>query len=81
MTDHSSIEEGLASLNQLYENASDLNKPPFLYKAALHYFSAVCASTMSFQQLFQTLEKYIHDRQERWQECVRVKRGIQNTAE
>ena len=35
---------------------------------------------MSFVELYQDLEKYIDDPEDRWKQCVRVKRGLQDTS-
>ncbi|KRX01415.1 hypothetical protein PPERSA_01318 [Pseudocohnilembus persalinus] len=78
---HSKVEEGLASVNQLYELALDPNKKPYLFKAALHYYASVQASNLSFQDLYQDLEKYIKNPEDRWKECVRVKRGVGDTSQ
>ena len=38
------------------------------------------ASLLSFKDLFAELKKFIPDQIERWQECVKVKRGLQDTS-
>jgi hypothetical protein len=75
------IEEGLAALNQTLDAATDSKRKPYLFNAALHYYSAYIASLMSFEELFHDLEKYISDPMKRWKECVRVKRGCTDTAQ
>jgi len=45
--------------------AIDGNCYPFLYKAALHYYSAYMASLLSFEDLFKELEKFTADPIER----------------
>lgn len=60
--------------------AIDGNCYPFLYKAALHYYSAYMASLLSFEDLFKELEKFTADPIERWKECVKVKRGLHDTS-
>ena len=70
----------MAAINQAINKAVDTTSPPFLYKAALHYYSAYMASLLSFEDLFAELEKFIPDAIERWKECVKVKRGLHNTA-
>lgn len=59
----------------------DGSKKPFLYKAALNYYSAYMASQMSFVDLFNDLEKYIDNPRRRWKNALRVKRGIADTGE
>ena len=39
------------------------------------------ASLLSFKDLFAELKKFIPDPIERWKECVKVKRGVQDTSE
>ena len=69
------VEEGLASLNMLFEQANKPPHRPFLFQAALNYFSSYLASFMGFQELFNTLKRYVHDEQKLWRQCMRVKRG------
>lgn len=73
------IEEGLASLNTVYEQAADNNKIPFLYQAALHYYSSYLGSIMGFEEMHSTLKKYISDPERLWKQCVRIKRGLKDT--
>ncbi len=73
-------EEGLAAINQAVNKALDGSSPPYLYKAALHYYSAYMASLLSFEDLFKELEKFTVDPIERWKECVKVKRGLHDTS-
>jgi len=75
------IEEGLAALNQTLDSANDPKRKPYLYNAALHYYSAYMASLLGFEELFNDLEKYIRDPTKRWKECVRVKRGTVDTGQ
>jgi len=67
-------EEGLACLN------THLGPNKWLWQAALHYYAAVQGSTMSFSELFADLAQYIDDPARRWNECVRVKRGVTDTS-
>ncbi len=64
----------------MYEIAQDSNKKPYLFKAALHYYACYQASVLSFEELYKNLAKYITNSEERWKECVRVKRGIEDTS-
>ena len=68
-------EEGLAALNMLYEQAVNPPYKPFLFQAALNYFSAYLASYLGFSELFNTLKKYIKDDLKVWSQCMRVKRS------
>lgn len=54
---------------------------PFLFKAALNYYSAYMASKMSFVELFNELEKYIDSPRRRYKCVLRVKRGLTDTSE
>ena len=38
------------------------------------------ASLLSFEDLFSELDRYIPDPIERWKECVKVKRGLNDTS-
>lgn len=68
-------EEGLAAINMLFEQAVRPPHKPFLFQAALNYFSAYLASFMSFSELYTTLKKYVKSEQKLWRQCLRVKRG------
>ena len=41
-------EEGLASLNALYERVNKFKDPPYLFSAALNYYAGYLANTMGF---------------------------------
>lgn len=75
-----SIEEGLAAINMLFEQANRPPHKPFLFQAALNYFSAYLASYMGFQELFFTLRRYVHDEEKLWRQCMRVKRSLKDTS-
>ncbi|CAI5782043.1 Uncharacterized protein PODLI_1B029038 [Podarcis lilfordi] len=69
-------EEGLASLHSVL-----FRKQPFLWRAALLYYTVYRASHMSFCELFHDLERYVQDPGVRWEYCVRAKRGQTDTSE
>jgi hypothetical protein len=73
-------EEGLAVVNQYCEHALNPSKKPFFYKAALNYYAACQAGTMSFVELFEDLEQFVDDPLRRWNVTLRVKRGISDTS-
>lgn len=73
-------EEGLACVNQMIEKAQMKNKSKFLYKAALNYYTAYQASTMSFVELYNDLATYQEDPVKRWRMCLWVKRGMTDTS-
>ena len=75
---HVATEEGLATCNQLLFSAHPHAR--LLYAAALRYYAACCASTMSFEQLFAKLERYVPDRVARWKTCVRIRAGASDQA-
>uniref|UniRef100_A0A8D0BB03 Microtubule associated tyrosine carboxypeptidase 1 n=1 Tax=Salvator merianae TaxID=96440 RepID=A0A8D0BB03_SALMN len=68
-------EEGLASLHSVL-----FRKQPFLWRAALLYYTVYQASRMSFCELFRDLEHYVQDAGVRWEYCVRAKRGQTDTS-
>ncbi|XP_077166983.1 microtubule-associated tyrosine carboxypeptidase 1 [Paroedura picta] len=68
-------EEGLASLHSVL-----FRKQPFLWRAALLYYTIYQASRMSFCELFQDLYCYVQDAGVRWEYCVRAKRGQTDTS-
>lgn len=70
-----STEEGLATINMLYDQALLAPRKPFLFQAALNYVSSFWASEMGFVELFKTLQKYIKDEAKVWRQCMRVKRS------
>ncbi|XP_029882602.1 uncharacterized protein KIAA0895-like homolog [Aquila chrysaetos chrysaetos] len=69
-------EEGLASLHSVL-----FRKQPFLWRAALLYYTIERASRLSFSALFQDLEQYVQDAGVRWEYCVRAKRGQTDTSQ
>uniref|UniRef100_A0A8C5KD45 Microtubule associated tyrosine carboxypeptidase 1 n=1 Tax=Jaculus jaculus TaxID=51337 RepID=A0A8C5KD45_JACJA len=69
-------EEGLASLHSVL-----FRKQPFLWRAALLYYTIHRAARMSFRQLFQDLAHYVQDADVRWEYCVRAKRGQKDTSQ
>ncbi|MGH0117556.1 UNVERIFIED_CONTAM: hypothetical protein FKN15_005058 [Acipenser sinensis] len=68
-------EEGLASIHSVL-----FRKDPFLWRAALLYYTVYQASRMSFTDLFHCLGKFVKDPSTRWDYCVRAKRGQTNTS-
>jgi len=72
--DHLVSEEGLACLN------THLEGDKHMWKAALHYYTAVQASRMSFTDLFRDLAQYLDDPENVWRQCVRFKRGLRDTS-
>ncbi|XP_004600665.2 microtubule-associated tyrosine carboxypeptidase 1 [Sorex araneus] len=69
-------EEGLASLHSVL-----FRKHPFLWRAALLYYTIHRAAAMSFRQLFHDLARYVQDADVRWEYCVRAKRGQTDTSQ
>ncbi|XP_015223726.2 microtubule-associated tyrosine carboxypeptidase isoform X2 [Lepisosteus oculatus] len=68
-------EEGLASLHSVL-----FRRHPFLWRAALLYFTVYHAGHMSFSQLFGHISQFVHDPAVRWEYCVRAKRGQTDTS-
>uniref|UniRef100_A0A674KJ49 KIAA0895 n=1 Tax=Terrapene triunguis TaxID=2587831 RepID=A0A674KJ49_9SAUR len=69
-------EEGLASIHSVL-----FRKDPFLWRAALLYYTVYQASQMSFSQLFQDVGRFVKDPNTRWDYCVRAKRGWTDTSQ
>ncbi|XP_023807485.1 uncharacterized protein KIAA0895-like homolog [Oryzias latipes] len=69
-------EEGLASLHSVL-----LRKQPYLWRAALLYYTVFHAASMSFSQLFGHIARFVHDPDVRWEYCLRAKRGQTDTSQ
>ncbi|XP_076431987.1 putative tyrosine carboxypeptidase MATCAP2 isoform X5 [Peromyscus maniculatus bairdii] len=69
-------EEGLASIHSVL-----FRKDPFLWRAALLYYTVYQASRMSFCELFKDIGKFVKDPNTRWDYCVRAKRGWTDTSQ
>lgn len=69
-------EEGLASIHSVL-----FRKDPFLWRAALLYYTVYRASQMSFCELFKDIGKFVKDPNTRWDYCVRAKRGWTDTSQ
>lgn len=69
-------EEGLASIHSVL-----FRKDPFLWRAALLYYTVYRASQMSFCELFRDIGRFVKDPNTRWDYCVRAKRGWTDTAQ
>ncbi|XP_069510068.1 microtubule-associated tyrosine carboxypeptidase 1 isoform X3 [Ambystoma mexicanum] len=69
-------EEGLASLHSVL-----FRKNPFLWRAALLYYTVCRAAYLPFCQLFRDLQQFVSDPKVRWEYCVRAKRGQTDTAQ
>ena len=69
-------EEGLASLHSVL-----LRKQPYLWRAALLYYTVYHAANMSFSQLFGHIARFVQDPAVRWEYCLRAKRGQMDTSQ
>ncbi|KAF3686786.1 putative protein KIAA0895-like [Channa argus] len=69
-------EEGLASLHSVL-----LRKQPYLWRAALLYYTVYHAMSMSFSQLFSHIARFVQDPDVRWEYCLRAKRGQTDTSQ
>ncbi|KAM6157238.1 putative tyrosine carboxypeptidase MATCAP2 isoform 3-T3 [Erethizon dorsatum] len=69
-------EEGLASIHSVL-----FRKDPFLWRAALLYYTVYQASHMSFCDLFRDIGRFVKDPNTRWDYCVRAKRGWTDTSQ
>lgn len=68
-------EEGLATLHSILPLDFKL-----AYYPALNYVAVDYAQKHSFAQLWQFLKRYIDDPEKRWRKTLRLKRGIDDTA-
>ncbi|KAM8877943.1 microtubule-associated tyrosine carboxypeptidase 1 [Synchiropus picturatus] len=68
-------EEGLASLHNVL-----LRKQPYLWRAALLYYTVYHAASMSFSQLFDHIGRFVQNPDIRWEYCLRAKRGQTDTS-
>lgn len=68
-------EEGLASLHSVL-----LRKQPYLWRAALLYYTVYHAANMSFSQLFSHIARFVQNPAVRWEYCLRAKRGQTDTS-
>ena len=68
-------EEGLASLNSVL-----FRERPYLWRAALLYYTTYMASKLSFMELFMDIEKFVYSPAVRWDYCMRSKRGQTDTS-
>jgi len=69
-------EEGLACINTIVNQDCKL-----LWRPALHYYAVCRGAQLSFADLYGDLARYIDDPARRWEQCVRVKRGFEDTAQ
>ncbi|KAG8437248.1 hypothetical protein GDO86_008087 [Hymenochirus boettgeri] len=69
-------EEGLASLHSVL-----FRKNPYLWRAALLYYTVSRAAYSSFSEIFHDLQQFVQDPTIRWEYCVRAKRGQQDTGQ
>ncbi|TDH17470.1 hypothetical protein EPR50_G00008610 [Perca flavescens] len=69
-------EEGLASLHSVL-----LRKQPYLWRAALLYYTVYHATSMSFSRLFSHIARFVQDPDVRWEYCLRAKRGQTDTSQ
>lgn len=67
-------EEGLATINTLLQSRSKL-----MYSAAMSYLTLSLAATHGFTELFIALKAYVPSMAQRWAQCYRAKRGLDDT--
>ena len=68
-------------MNTNVENALEGKMKPYLWKAALLYYMAFHAQEMSFKEMYEDVEKYVHDPQQRFRFVARIKRGMEDTSQ
>lgn len=66
-------EEGLAALNTVV-----MANTKFLFAPALLYYTACKSTTMTFQELFDHLHRYVRCPEQRWKRVMRVKRSLED---
>ncbi|XP_077977833.1 microtubule-associated tyrosine carboxypeptidase 1-like [Glandiceps talaboti] len=66
-------EEGLATINTHFQA-----KIPFLFMPALVYYTSCKATEMTFEELYDHLQHYVQNPEQRWKHVMRVKRGLEN---
>jgi hypothetical protein len=77
LEDKNPTEEGLASLHTVLERDGHC-----LWRAAMLYYTIWRALQLSFRELYDDLEQFLGDsHEERWDYCVRAKRGLQDTSQ
>ncbi|HZZ98824.1 MAG TPA: tyrosine/phenylalanine carboxypeptidase domain-containing protein [Candidatus Saccharimonadia bacterium] len=69
-------EEGLASLH-----SHMFLEHPILWFPALYYYMVFKSQTLSFSELNEDIKQFVDDRERRWNMCVRVKRGMDDTSQ
>jgi len=76
MDDKNPTEEGLACLHTVLERDGHA-----LWRPALMYYAVMKAEELSFAELFADLGKFLDCSEDRWDYCLRVKRGLTDTSE
>eukprot|EP00400_MALV-I_sp_L67-5_P000850 gene850-805_t len=76
MDDKNPTEEGLAALHTVLSRVGHS-----LWRPALMYYTCYRASELSFAELFDDLHQYIESPEERWDFCLRAKRGLADTSQ
>jgi len=77
LEDKNPTEEGLASLHTVLEREGHC-----LWRAALLYYATWRALQLSFRDLYEDLAQFLGDNEdERWDFCVRAKRGLLDTSQ
>ncbi|XP_070568776.1 microtubule-associated tyrosine carboxypeptidase 1-like [Ptychodera flava] len=66
-------EEGLATVNTHIQA-----KVPLLFMPALVYYTSCKATEMTFEELYDHLQHYVKNPEQRWKHVMRVKRGLEN---
>ncbi|XP_074656244.1 microtubule-associated tyrosine carboxypeptidase 1-like [Tubulanus polymorphus] len=69
-------EEGIATIHTLLSAQHH-----FLAVSALTYYTACMSTKMKFRELFDHLQQYVIDPEQRWKHVMRVKRGLEDPDE
>ncbi|XP_025097973.1 uncharacterized protein KIAA0895-like isoform X2 [Pomacea canaliculata] len=66
-------EEGLAAINTAIRS-----REPYLWLNALKYYAACKSTEFNFTELFDHLERFLQNPEQRWKMVMRIKKGLEN---
>mmetsp|Transcript_60960 Transcript_60960/g.163506 ORF Transcript_60960/g.163506 Transcript_60960/m.163506 type:complete len:385 (-) Transcript_60960:68-1222(-) len=75
LEDKNPTEEGLAALHTVLERDGH-----HLWRAALLYYATWKATQVSFSELFDDLGQFLDSEEDRWDYCLRAKRGLSDSS-
>ena len=65
----------------MFDQAVNKDKKPYLYRAALTYYTGYLASQKPFVEVFNEVSKYMGDPERCWSYTLRVKRGMKDSSQ